>query len=497
MIRSLFLAGSLLTLTAPACADTVRRAPAPTAQSQIWLDPGLPGTPEGDALAKAGYIREEWFQTGTANVYAYDAAGKVMVERADVPYTTRLIVIRPRDAKKFSGTVQLNPFHPVMGNSSWGTIAEYAMQNGDAFVGVMIGADDNTRRMPSGPVPMMATKVLSWFNPTRYALINWPADEDGIRWDVFADTARLIRSATGPLKGLKVTRTYAAGWSFTGSFLRTYINSGFHAKYRLPNGKPLIDGYLLGISSFSFRSGYVPLNSRTPMLANTDPRRTNVAIDAPVIELQSENEAITNRDPQTPDKDTTPGAHRLYEVPGLTHGSGRRRGTVSERQIATRLGQPQPARQDSCTFAQTDIDMAAFAQAAHANLNAWSRRNIAAPRAERLQHDGGKQRRDANGNTLGGIRPAQITVPLARYGAAPADAGCDTARPGVGSPSLPMRRVPLDAARLATLYPGGKAEYLVGFDAAIDKLVAERWLRAPDAAAQKSEARKYAEEAFK
>jgi hypothetical protein len=496
MIRPL-IAVSLLALASPAFADTVTRAPEPTTASQIWLDPGLPGTPEAAALAKAGYVREEYFQTGTADVYGYDAAGKVQVERRDVPYTTRVLVIRPRDPAKFSGTVQLNPFHPVMGNSNWSTIAAYALEKGDAFVGVMIGADDNTRRAAPGPVPLMATKTPIWFNPDRYAALDWPADEDGIRWDVFADTARLIRSAAGPLGDLKVTRVYSFGWSFTGSFQRTYINSGFHTRHRLPDGKPLIDGYVLGISSFSFRSGYVPINSRSPNLPDTDPRRANVAIDVPVIELQAENEAVTNREPQTADSDATPGAHRLYELPGVTHSTGRHRSTIGEQQIAARLGQSQAARADACPYPLTDIDIADYAQAAHENLDAWTRHGVTPPHAARLQHDGLVQRRDANGNTLGGIRPAQIDVPLASYGPAPEGSGCDTTRAGIGSPVIPMRRVPLSEEQLARLYPGGKADYLRRFDSAVDRLVAGRWLRAPAAAAQKSEARIFAEEAFK
>ena len=88
-------------------------------------------------------------------------------------------------------------------------------------------------------------------------------------------------------------------------------------------------------------------------------------------------------------------------------------------------------------------------------------------------------------------------MPLASYGPAPAGSGCDQARQGIGSPSIPMRRVPLPKERLAQLYPGGAPEYLTKFDAAIDRLVAGRWLRARDAATQKSEARKYAQEAFK
>lgn len=342
----------------------------------------------------------------------------------------------------------------------------------------------------------MATKVFGWFNPARYAPLQWPADEDGIRWDVYADTARLIRSPHGPLRGWKVNRLYSWGWSYTGSFQRTFINSGFHDATRLASGKPVIDGYLIGISSFSFRSGYVPINSHTPNLAEDDPRRANRPIDVPVIELQSENEAITNREPQTPDRDKAPGAHRLYEVPGLTHGSERDRSTIAARQIAARLRHSPAEARNACPYPRTDIDMADYATAALENLDAWSQKGTPPPRAERLRHEQGRQVRDGQGNTLGGIRPAQITVPLARYGAAPQGSGCDGARAGLGSPVIPMRRIPLAKEELARLYPGGRAEYLRRFDAEVDRLVAARWLRAPQAARQKREARAFAVQAF-
>jgi hypothetical protein len=495
MIRAL-LVMALTAFSVPVWAVSVTRTPDATSASPIWLDPSTPDSTDAAALVEAGYVSEEWFQSGIANVYGYGAGGKVEIERRNIPYTTRLLVIRPRDPRRFSGTVQLNPFHPMMGNNQWNTIASYAMERGDVFVGVMIGADDNTRQAPAGPVPMMATEVLGWFNSSRYAAINWPMDEDGIRWDVYADTARMIRSAEGPLRGLTVSRIYSFGWSYTGSLLRTWINSGFHATQRQADGRPLIDGYLLGISSFSFRSGYVPINSHTPNLAEDDPRRANVPVDVPVIELQSENEAITNREPQTADRDISPGAHRLYEVPGLTHGTGRQRSNVADLQIAMRLGRAQEARVDRCSFPQTDVDMAAFARAAHENLEAWSRRGIAPPRVVRLEQVAGVPRRDINGNTLGGVRPAQLEVPLARYGAALAGSGCDAGQQGIGSPTIPMRRILFSKEQLAVLYPGGKADYLRRFDAAIDRLVAGRWLRPVDASIQKFEARKNAEEVF-
>lgn len=492
-IALLWLCASLLLAPAAARAAEVRRVADPTASSPMWLDPAEPGSVAEAALRRAGYVREEWFQSGTANLYG---DGLTVLERG-IPYVTRLIVIRPRDPRRFSGTVQLNPAHPFRGNDNWQTIAPYVLEHGDAFVSVMSGADENTRRAKPGPVPSMAPLTLSWFNPERYAPRRWPAHEDGIRWDVLTDTARLVRDPAGPLRGLAVRRVFASGWSFTGSLLRTFINEGFHHRTRLASGKPLIDGYLIGISGFSFRSGYLPLSSRVPVPGIDDPRRSNRPIDVPVIELQSENEAITNREPQTPDRDRVPGAHRLYELPGTTHGSGGARTYLAERQIAWRVRQPFVAPVDACPYQPSDIDIAAYARAAHANLERWAREKVPPPRALRLEHKALVQVRDADGNTLGGIRPAQISVPLAGYGKAPESAGCDQAAPGIGSPTIPMRRVPLSRERLRQLYPGGAPDYLRRFDAAIDALVRERWLRAPEASAQKSEARRHAANAFR
>jgi hypothetical protein len=56
--------------------------------------------------------------------------------------------------------------------------------------------------------------------------------------------------------------------------------------------------------------------------------------------------------------------------------------------------------------------------------------------------------------------------------------------------------LPVDPALIARTYPGGRAQYLARFDARVDALVRQRWLLAPDAAAQKQAARRYADQAF-
>jgi len=142
--------------------------------------------------------------------------------------------------------------------------------------------------------------------------------------------------------------------------------------------------------------------------------------------------------------------------------------------------------------------MGAFGRAALANLHAWATTGAAPARVPRMQVNqttwlGVK---DPQGNTLGGLRAAQLDVPLARYGDPPSEAGCRPRTSSIGSPSIEMRRTPLTRAELTRLYPGGRAEYLRRFDAAVDALVARRLLLAADGEAQKAQAHINADAAF-
>lgn len=483
-LRVLSLVGASLLATEASARMALVPVPEPTATSRMFMDPAAPATAAAAELAKEGYERYELFASGTANVYGYASDGSVRVEQPNVPFTTRIVVIRPRDPKRFSGNVQLIAMHPAAGATGWEQVSGYVSQHGDALVAVMIGADDNTRRAPPGPEPMIMPLRLKAYDQVRYAPIRW-GDEDGIRWDVFAETAGDIRDDPSLLHGLKARRIYASGWSFTGSFLRTFINSGFHARYGQKD-QPLIDGYLIGISSFSYISGYVPINSHSANLPVSDPRRPNVAIDVPVIEMQSENEALTNRDPQTPDRDTGPGAHRLYEIPGLTHGGG----------ISGRSAARPPQQGSGCDLWTTDVNMADYGQAALQNLDRWVTTNVPPPHVPRMKAANGRAIKDDNGNTMGGLRPAQLEVPLARYGGPPEGVTCGIRR-GLGTPVIPMYRNPLPPERLRVLYRRGRAEYLRKFDVAVERLVGDRLVRRPDAERQKREARQWADKAFR
>ena len=82
------------------------------------------GSEEARLLAEFDYAEAEFFVSGTANTYGPEslrplAYGEDLyalkplstVCERDVPFKTRVLVVRPRDMRRFSGTVHAIPFH--------------------------------------------------------------------------------------------------------------------------------------------------------------------------------------------------------------------------------------------------------------------------------------------------------------------------------------------------------------------------------------------------
>jgi hypothetical protein len=493
-LARLLLASALLTLANPVAAEEARwTGPiAETAQSHIFAPAVLPGTAEDAAMKAAGYVQEEYLLSGEANIYAEKVDGTLKVRQAGVPYTTRLVLLRPRNPGKFNGVVQLGFSHPQLAGAQWGRLDSLVLRSGEAYALLVIGGDPGTRERSTAEWPVSTPLLMRWYDPARYAAFRWPED-DGIRWDVMGQAARLLRDPgrTGPLAGLRVRHVYMSGWSFLGSTIRSWINFGFHDRYRRADGSPVIDGYLIGISAGSVPQGHTPLNS-------TDPEKDRThellrVIDRPVIELTSEMEAITNVYRQRPESDAVNGGHRIYELGGVSHGDT---GVPHQvRSAAVQLAarhHPAIMPPITCSVEDTDSPMRDVAQAALVNLDRWVETGEAPPHAERMKVAPGGQDyvRDGFGNPLGGVRAAQLDVPLVHYAEPPA-ALC-----GGKVPRRNLHRLPVDPATLAAAYPGGKAEYLRKFDARLNALVREHWLLPQDAAVEARRAVRYADMAF-
>lgn len=462
-----------------------------TAQSEIYNSANVPGALPVIDLAAHDYVEEEYFLHGTADAFRHEADGTLSVLTKDIAYGTRIIVRRPRDAAKFSGVVHFEPIHPSQGGTShWLMAANYMLKRGDIYVAAGLGDDPPTRKTSAeGPFPNAQSQVLHWFAPERYKPIAWP-QEDGIRYQLMADMGALLRSdrADNPLRGLHVRRMLVGGWSYTGSIQRTFINEGFHERARLPDGKPVFDGYLLGISSRWNGGGYNPLNSVEPKVANEDPRRTLRAIDVPVIEFMTEFEVATGKPDQLPDSDAKVGAHRIYELGGVIHGSSMIDGNPPRDQRANMIqlaakGYPVAAVRgeeagNACTLPISDVPHGPLARAALDNLLGWVDRNVVPPRAPQLRWTAdGKIARDASGNPLGGLPVAEFQVPLASYGLY---TGTDQSAcvSKVGRPIF--LRQDMSGAAAKARYGSAKA-YTKRYDKAVDALVQQRWLLPDDA----------------
>src|SRR5690606_38882645 len=170
--------GPLLALLAasqflPAAEPVVSSAPATPAPLER-ADPRLVPTPRARALpasathrpvlAALGYTETEYIVRGFASIYDWVGApheAAVGVKAAGIPYATRILVRRPRDAARASGRVVvelLNPtglydFAPL-----WGFSWQHFTRSGDVWVGVT--------------VKPVAAATLKRYDPVRYADIS-------------------------------------------------------------------------------------------------------------------------------------------------------------------------------------------------------------------------------------------------------------------------------------------------------------------------------------
>ncbi len=424
--------------------------------------PGAPAELNTVDLAKYGYVEEEYFLTGAGNVYAPAAKGVV---KANVPYTTRILVRRPADPKKFSGTVQLEPSRDQNEwTTTWLAAWPYFLKHGDVFVAWSMAADN---------VPAMIKK----FDPVRYAPID--ISDNGLRWDILAQTAWLMRSPEGPLAKLgflhqaaKVKgglQVYSTGWSLTGGMQAIFINDGHHARARRPDGKPVIDAYLPGISGGPVAT--LP--------------------DATVIRVMSESEYAnpngSNGRPgawSTRRADDDSGVRfREYDIAGTSHA-----GWIDQSQFTVpfyQLGLT-AAVSANCTHLPADLPgKVDVIRAILSDLDRWVRTGVAAPPSQffTLTADHAIER-DNFGNAEGGVRPYWVEAPTSQFridNDAVSDANAATGRFVCGQLGY---EAPLAATDIKTLYPT-RAAYVAKGSKALDAQVKAGFLLAADAAAEK------------
>jgi hypothetical protein len=468
-------------------------------------------------LTLFGYVEEEYFVSGLANVYDLNTAGTVIVRTAHAPYSTRILVRRPARLRKFSGTViveLLNPTARFDLDIQWQLSRGYFLAHGDCWVGIT-----------SKPV---AVKALKHFDPQRYAPLSWanplppaltcpdpyspfqptdttPATENGLVWDIMSQVGALLKKSSllppnHPLHGFSVKRVFATGYSQTGGFLVTYINFIRPlATAHLDNGEPVYDGYLIGDGD----ARHTPLNQCAVLLPLDDPRWIIQPRSEPVISVVTQTtESIVsiNRISRRPDSDWPGDRYRRYEVPGASHLSQRQIDLSPSLEDKARTGVAPAAQNciETAQYGRSDFPLEYIMNGAFANLDAWVRDSrwgiVPPPRAPRIILDTISHLPvlDGYGNATGGVRTPYLDVPVATY-YAQSHAADDMS---TFMCELTGYKVPFDASLLRQLYPHDcffglrNCSYVRRVRNAVNALVSNRFITADDGDRIKSEARR-------
>jgi hypothetical protein len=432
------------------------------------------------SLSARGYTEEEYFISGTATSYTSDAPmpvdGAMLVKPGETAaYTTRIVVRRPSERKKFNGTVLvewLNVSGGSDGAPDFSFLNRQIVRDGYAWVGVSvqkIGLDGN----PAFPAMAKPVKAA---DPARYAKLVHPGD--AFSFDIFSQAGRVIRGSSAtpePLRSLRPRHVLALGESQSAFFLVTYVNA-------IDPIARVYDGFLVHA-----RGGFAaPLIGMAADRA--DPAvfksiaRFRSDLRVPVMDVQSETDVMIlgSLFARQPDTDHL----RLWEIAGASH---------ADTYLITAANQDSEGVDATILAAALKPSAQMFGQTLAApmnsgpqqhyvlnsaldHLNRWVRDGKAPPMAARLAVSNPESQAfalDESGNARGGIRTPWMDAPTVVL------SGLGQTGPGF-APLFGTTRA-FDATKLIQLYPNGRAQYLEVFSAATDSAVKAGFILDADA----------------
>ncbi|MEA2330098.1 MAG: hypothetical protein QOH58_236 [Thermoleophilaceae bacterium] len=384
----------------------------------------------GTDLAARGYALEEYFVSGKANVYYWGADGKAKTPRVrtpNAPYTTRMVVRRPKKAQKFSGTVWVelnNPSRAYDAEIQWPAAREKFMRDGDVHIGLTVKPIsiaalkrfDAERYGPlsmDNPLPPADQACGSLPGDAGYSENTSKLFENGLAWDIVSQVGALMRSG-GPLKGFRVRNVFATGESQTAFYLNTYVNN-FASEAKLSNGKPVYDGFV----SVSGAGRPNPINQCVPATGVGDPRSGLPAKHEPFMRVDSQSEpfALGGFQWRREDSDDPKAGYRLYEIAGASHGWGEL-ANQDVPQADVKASGAVPLLYNECIEPRwNSLPRQYIEPAFYANMERWVKYGRRPPHADPLQTtaDGTGFVKDEFGNALGGVRNPYVDVPIATY----------------------------------------------------------------------------------
>ena len=427
-------------------------------------------------LADVDYFFEEFFLSGAAS--AFVNLGELRTDglwkatpAGTAEYKTRIVVYRPIDDARFSGTVVvewLNVSGGLDASPDWSMMHTEIIREGHVWVGVSAQFIGVEGAAGGGPIPGLEL-FLKGADSDRYGTLSHPGDS--FSYDIYSQVAQALRSPTGidPLHGLLPERLIATGQSQSGFRLTTYINAiaPLHGIY---------DAYLVhgrGNSAASL--------SQEPEPSIPAPNVVHIRDDlAPVLMYQTETDVIRLGSYFSRQPDSR--WFRLWEVAGSAHGD-----VYLLRTGFTDVGDDPSVFdviEDSapipgiieCSFPLNAGPQALVLRAALEAVDRWVRTGQAPRRAPRMEVMGGEEPelvRDELGNVIGGIRTSFVDVPVAALSGLGQEGGTFCGL--FGTTAL------FDDATLADLYPDHET-YVGAIRSSTNRAVFQGYVRPADGA---------------
>jgi hypothetical protein len=295
--------------------------------------------------------------------------------------------------------------------------------------------------------------LLKTFNAGRYAAL---AIAPGQTNEILAQVGRLVKSGAAPFAPYRLRHATLMGTSASSGTVRNYFPA--HAAWRLPEGGPVFDGFLL-----------TSTNGNEPL----------AIVDVPIVQMPTQTEVATWAEAgikyRRADSDAPGNRYRLYEVAGMPHNNSRENPGFLN---------------DPCTLPVTDFPAGAFTALGLHYLVEWVARGKTPPHAPPIEvdqnpaGDGSFLALDEYGNAKGGVRNVWVDVPAATHGVM-----------GKGKTAAQDRlcllagtKVPLESAVLKRLYKD-PADYSATVERRLKELIAAGWFLEEYADAVRADAR--------
>jgi hypothetical protein len=343
------------------------------------------------------------------------------------PYEARLVIRRPKDARKFSGLVVAEPMHPA-------AAAAHAFEYNSLYI------------MDAGHIAVeidtTGQEQIAAFNPERYGQLK--ATQSQVS-EILAQAGALLKSPQSPIADLNLRKMILWGTSASSAMVVNYLPS--HRVFKLASMANIYDGFMPTMNGSTI----------TP-------------VDVPIIQVPTQVEYMYGAT-ATQDSDEPGKQFRVYEFAAMAH--------LDSRNTRKRL------TQEDCLEPLSEIPLDAMASVALHHLLQWVDKGISPPHAPRVimdmyaQNDGSLMQLDEYGNAVGGIRSTWVDVPLFKYTMHnppnPASTGAGSGR--MQTPLLCYLsgwQTPIDAAVVKKKY-GSPANYVRTVERRLKELEAEGW----------------------